>query len=566
MRLRCFYLVASGFLYLCLVPWLQCCSQYALLRTRSMIQTLTPTTIISIIIGYFLVLITISYFTSKDTDSNESFFLAGRKSPWFLVAFGMIGASLSGVTFISVPGWVGEVNTTTGKTQGFAYLQVVMGYLLGYAVIATILLPLYYRLGLTSIYEYLNQRFGKYSYKIGAFYFLVSRIIGASFRLYLVAIVLQEFVMNSFGIPFPVTVMTTIALIWIYTFRGGIQTIVYTDALQTLSMLVAVILTIIGIGQALETDISGLTDMVQNSDFSQVFFFEGGWSDPYNFWKQFFSGALITIVMTGLDQDMMQKNLSCRSLRDAQKNMFTFSIVLFFANILFLSMGALLYIYATQVGIDIPGSTDQLYPTIALQHLGPFIGILFIIGLIAAAYSSADSALTALTTSFCVDFLNFSTNEQSEAEQKKTRTITHVGFSIVLIIVILIFNSLNNDAVIKQLFVAAGYTYGPLLGLFTFGMATNLKIREILDLSAFSWGARLPSQLQRVNLVILVCLLSPVLSYFINMYSAQLFYGFEFGFLIIALNGFLTFMGLLAISYHDYEDQLDKHEPYQEEG
>jgi SSS family transporter len=529
-----------------------------------MIQTLTPTIIISIIIGYFLVLIAISYFTSKDTDSNESFFLAGRKSPWFLVAFGMIGASLSGVTFISVPGWVGEVNASTGKTQGFAYLQVVMGYLLGYAVIATILLPLYYRLGLTSIYEYLNQRFGKYSYKIGAFYFLVSRIIGASFRLYLVAIVLQEFVMNAFGIPFPVTVLTTIALIWVYTFKGGIQTIVYTDTLQTFSMLAAVILTIIGIGHALETDISGLSDMVKNSDFSQVFFFEGGWSDPYNFWKQFFSGALITIVMTGLDQDMMQKNLSCRSLRDAQKNMFTFSIILFFANILFLSMGALLYIYATQVGIEIPGSTDQLYPMIALQHLGPYIGILFIIGLIAAAYSSADSALTALTTSFCIDFLNFSTNEQNEAEQKRTRTITHIGFSIVLLIVILIFNSLNNDAVIKQLFVAAGYTYGPLLGLFTFGMATNLKIREVLDLSVLSWGERLPKPLQRINLVVLVCLLSPVLSYFLNLYSAQLLYGFEFGFLIIALNGFLTFMGLLAISYHDYEDQLDKHEPYQE--
>ncbi|MEL7220321.1 MAG: sodium:solute symporter [Bacteroidota bacterium] len=530
-----------------------------------MIQTLTPTTIISIIIGYFLVLIAISYFTSKDTDSNESFFLAGRKSPWFLVAFGMIGASLSGVTFISVPGWVGEVDANTGKTQGFAYLQVVMGYLLGYAVIATVLLPLYYRLGLTSIYEYLNQRFGTYSYKIGAFYFLVSRIIGASFRLYLVAIVLQEFVMNAYGVPFPITVMTTIALIWIYTFRGGIQTIVYTDTLQTLSMLVAVVLTIIGIGEALETDVSGLSEMVQNSDFSQVFFFDGGWSDPYNFWKQFFSGALITIVMTGLDQDMMQKNLSCRSLRDAQKNMFTFSIVLFFANILFLSMGALLYIYAGQVGIEIPTSTDQLYPTIALQHLGPFIGILFIIGLIAAAYSSADSALTALTTSFCVDFLNFSTNEQTEAKQKRTRTFTHIGFSVVLIIVILIFNSLNNDAVIKQLFTAAGYTYGPLLGLFTFGMTTNLKIREVIDLSIFKWGERLPRPLQRVNLVILVCLLSPVLCYIINTYSAQLFYGFEFGFLIIALNGFLTFMGLLAISYHDYEDQLDKHEPYQDE-
>lgn len=531
-----------------------------------MVQTLTPTVIISIITGYFLVLMLISYLTSKGANNNESFFLAGRQSPWFLVAFGMIGASLSGVTFISVPGWVGEVDQTTGRTQGFAYLQMVMGYLLGYAAIALVLLPLYYRLGLTSIYEFLEQRFGRYSYKIGAFYFLVSRVIGASFRLYLVAIVLQEFVMNAFDVPFPVTVVTTILLIWVYTFRGGIKTIVYTDALQTLSMLTAVVLTILGIGQALETDVSGLVDMVSNSAYSQVFFFEGGWSDPYNFWKQFLAGALITIVMTGLDQDMMQKNLSCRNLRDAQKNMFTFSIVLFFANILFLSLGALLYIYAMQVGIDIPESTDKLYPLIALQHLSPYIGILFIIGLIAAAYSSADSALTALTTSFCIDFLGFGKQAEEDVQltQKRTRFYVHIGFSVVLLIVILIFNALNNAAVIKQLFTAAGYTYGPLLGLFTFGMVTDLKIREVLDLSNYGWGERLPKALQKINLVILVCLLAPCLSYVIDRFSADLLYGFKFGFLIIALNGFLTFLGLLAISYHDYEDQLDKHEPYQE--
>lgn len=529
-----------------------------------MIQTLTPTVILSIIIGYFLVLILISYFTSKNADSNESFFLAGRQSPWFLVAFGMIGASLSGVTFISVPGWVGQVDAKTGDTQGFAYLQMVMGYMLGYVAIALVLLPLYYRLGLTSIYEFLEQRFGFYSYKVGAFYFLLSRVIGASFRLYLVAIVLQEFVMNAFDIPFPVTVLTTILLIWVYTFRGGIRTIVYTDTLQTLSMLVAVVLTILGIGSALETDISGLAEMVTNSAYSQVFFFEGGWSDPYNFWKQFLSGALITIVMTGLDQDMMQKNLSCRSLRDAQKNMFAFSIVLFFANVLFLSLGALLYIYAMQVGIEIPASSDKLYPVIALQHLAPYIGILFIVGLIAAAYSSADSALTALTTSFCVDFLGFNKEEEKEGEQKRTRFYVHIGFSVVLLGVILIFNALNNDAVIKQLFTAAGYTYGPLLGLFTFGMFTNLKVREVLDLNNYPWGQRMPKPLRRINLVILVCLLSPIFSYIINTFSADLLYGFEFGFLIIALNGFLTFLGLLAISYHDYEDQLVKHEPYQE--
>ncbi|MEL7424791.1 MAG: hypothetical protein AAFN81_17515 [Bacteroidota bacterium] len=304
--------------------------------------------------------------------------------------------------------------------------------------------------------------------------------------------------------------------------------------------------------------------MVSNSPYSQVFFFEGGWSDPYNFWKQFFAGALITIVMTGLDQDMMQKNLSCRSLGDAQKNMFVFSIVLFFANILFLSLGAVLYIYAQQVGIEIPTQTDELYPLIALQHLAPYIGILFIVGLIAAAYSSADSALTALTTSFCVDFLNFKKQEGREEEQKRTRFIVHIGFSILLLIVIVVFNELNNDAVIKQLFTAAGYTYGPLLGLFTFGMSTNLKVREVLDFNNYSWGKYLPARYRRVNLVILVCLYSPIITFAIDHYSVELLYGFEFGFLIIALNGFLTFLGLLAISYHDYEDQLVKHEPYQE--
>jgi len=295
-----------------------------------------------------------------------------------------------------------------------------------------------------------------------------------------------------------------------------------------------------------------MVDLIQNSNYSRVFFFEGGWSDPYNFWKQFFAGALITIVMTGLDQEMMQKNLSCRSLGDAQKNMFSFSIVLVFAKLLFLALGALLYIYAAQVGIDVPSSTDQLYPLIALQHLAPYIGILFILGLVAAAYSSADSALAALPTSFCIDFLNFdkTPDEETAAVQKKTRIRVHIAYSAVSVVVILIFNALNNDAVIKQLFTAAGYTYGPLLGLFCFGMFTKLKLRE---------------RIGNINLVVLVCLLSPVVSYLINTYSAKLLFGFQFGFLIIALNGLLTFLGLLAISYHDYEDQLKSYEPYQDD-
>lgn len=486
---------------------------------------MTPTIILSVIIAYFLLLIGISYFTGKDAN-NEEFFLAGRKSNWLVVAFGMIGASLSGVTFISVPGTVGA----GGANQAFSYMQVVFGYLLGYAVIALVLMPLYYRLKLTSIYTYLEQRLGWNAYKTGAAYFLLSRILGASFRLYLVAIVLQGFVFGPLGIPFWATVATTILLIWVYTFRGGINTIIWTDTLQTASMLLAVIITIFSIGSALETDLGGLIDYVRNSEYSQVFFFDGGWSDPNNFFKQFISGALITIVMTGLDQDMMQKNLSCPNIRDAQKNMFTFSAVLVFANLLFLSLGALLYIYAANVGLTLPEQSDQLYPMIALNHLSPVVGIIFVIGLIAAAYSSADSALTALTTSFCVDFLDFEKSERTEQEKKKIRFRVHIGFSVVLFLVIIIFSLINDQAVISQLLKVAGYTYGPLLGLFAFGMITDLKVNN-------RW-------------VIPICLAAPILTFVLDYYSTDIFYGFQFGYLNLAVNGLLTFVGLLTISYH----------------
>ncbi|MCP3928415.1 MAG: sodium:solute symporter [Bacteroidetes bacterium] len=494
-----------------------------------MIQELTPTLILGLIVAYFLVLMGVSWFTGKNA-GNDDFFIAGRKSPWILVAIGMIGASLSGVTFISIPGVVGA----EGANQGFSYMQMVFGYLLGYVVVATVLMPLYYRLNLTSIYGYLEKRFGWEAYKTGAAYFLLSRTIGASFRLYLVAIVLQKFVMEPFGVPFWVTVLSTIVLIWVYTFRGGIKTIVWTDALQTICMLTAVVLTIIAIGQSLEKSIPELITLVRQSDYSQFFFFKGGWSDPNNFFKQFISGALITIVMTGMDQDMMQKNLSCKNIGDAQKNMFTFSIILVFANLLFLTLGALLYLYAANVGLAIPEKTDQLYPTIALQHLSPVIGITFILGLIAAAYSSADSALTSLTTAFCVDFLGFERSDQPEEKKKRTRFGVHIGFSILLLLIIIVFNSINNDAVISQLFIAAGYTYGPLLGLFSFGMLTKLKVRH-------KW-------------VIPVCIVAPILSYIINTFSSILLSGFQFGFLIVALNGLLTFLGLWLISYTDYEE------------
>jgi len=339
-------------------------------------KSLTPEIIFGVIAAYFLVLMAISYFTSRGAD-NSTFFLANRKSPWYLVAFGMIGASLSGVTFISIPGAVGAEHTilndegvlTYNKNVSFSYMQMVFGYLVGYVVIALVLLPLYYRNNLTSIYGYLGNRFGNNSYKIGAFYFLLSRVIGASFRLFLVAIVFQ-YICDIFqmNVPFWVTVAITILLIWIYTFRGGIKTIVWTDTLQTFFMLLAVVLTISAIGNALGKNWSELTTMIQQSEYSKMFFFDDFVSDPNNFYKQFISGALIAIVMTGLDQDMMQKNLSCRTLGESQKNIFAFSFVLIFVNLLFLGLGALLYLYATNVGIEIPSRTDLVFPTLVLDN------------------------------------------------------------------------------------------------------------------------------------------------------------------------------------------------------
>ncbi|MBB4079530.1 Na+/proline symporter [Lewinella aquimaris] len=510
--------------------------------------SLSPLAILGIVAVYFAVLVLVSFLTSKRESENADFFLAGRKSPWPLVAIGMVGSSLSGVTFISIPGAVGA----GGVNQAFSYMQVVMGYLLGYLVIALVLLPLYYRMGLTSIYEYLRTRIGRHGYKIGAFYFLLSRTIGSSFRLFLVAVVLQQFVAAPIGIPFFVTVATTILLIWLYTFRGGIKTIIVTDTLQTVCMLTAAGITVYYIANALDTDLGGVANLIEQSDYSQWFFFEGGWSDPNNFFKQFFSGALITIVMTGLDQDMMQKNLSMPNFRDAQKNMLVFSIVLVFANLLFLSLGALLYIYAATVGLAIPGSSDLLYPTIALVNLPPVAGILFVLGIVAAAYSSADSALTALTTSFCVDFLGM--GDRAEAgggaqvqrdSDKTRRLLVHSGFSVLLFCVIMAFQLINDEAVINSLFKAAGYTYGPLLGLFSFGLLTNYRVREVVTIG----GLEVPA-------LVLICLLSPVASILVDTYSAELLGGFQFGFLILAFNGLLTFLGLIALSEFSETDRI----------
>ncbi|MBT8231533.1 MAG: sodium:solute symporter [Saprospiraceae bacterium] len=483
----------------------------------------SPTVLIITITTYFLLLYAISYFTSKGADT-KTFFNADKQSHWLLVAIGMIGASLSGATFISIPGKVGA----SGLNMAFSYMQVVMGYLMGYAFIAMVLLPLYYKLNLLSIYEYLEKRFGVVSYKMGAFFFIISRIVGASFRLFLMTIVLHPFVLEPLGVSFEMTILITLILIWVYTFRGGIKTIVWTDTLQTVTMLLAVALTVYFIIGELNIGFFDIKSEIVKADMSQMFFFENGWADNNNFFKQFLSGALITIVMTGLDQDMMQKNLTCRSLKDAQKNMFVFSIILVVANLLFLTLGAMLYIYASQKGIAIPESTDQLYPLIALENLPSFVGIVFIIGLIAAAYSSADSALTSLTTSFCIDFLDFQKKERTEKEKRKTRLIVHVAFTVILFISISIFNQLNNDAVINNLLKAAGYTYGPLLGLFAFGLFTKLTVKD-------KW-------------VWIVVLLSPLISAYLDLNSETIFNGFKFGFTILALNGLITFLGLLSLS------------------
>ena len=469
-----------------------------------------PLHIILLIIGYFSVLILISYITGKSAN-NDTFFKANNSSPWYLVAFGMIGASLSGVTFISVPGWV--------ESQQLSYMQMVLGYVVGYAIIGLVLLPLYYKLNLTSIYTYLQNRFGEYSYKTGASFFLLSRTIGAAFRLFLVANVLQLLLFDAYGIPFWVTVTITILLIWLYTFKGGIKTIVWTDALQTLFMLIAVGVCIYTISDELQ--ISNLFTYVADSELSKTFFFDD-WKTGNYFWKRFFAGAFIAVVMTGLDQDMMQKNLTCRNLKDAQKNMFWFTIVLVIVNFFFLALGILLTDYAQKNGID--AHKDLLFPTIAGKgFLGTSAALFFLLGLIAAAYSSADSALTSLTTSFSIDILEIDKRKEKK-EQEKIRKKIHVLFSFILIGVILIFKYFIADAsVIAKIFTFAGYTYGPLLGLYAFGLFTKLNVKD--------------------KFVPIICIVSPFIAFGINEFTKSKF-GFDFEFFILVLNGWITFIGL----------------------
>ncbi len=430
----------------------------------------------------------------------------------------MVGASLSGVTFISVPGWVVD--------SQFTYLQMILGYLVGYAVVANVLMPLYYRLQLTSIYTYLEDRFGRFSYKTGASFFLLSRVIGASFRLFLVANVLQLTLFDSWNVPFYVTVIVTIALIWLYTNRGGIKTIIWTDTLQTFSMLLAVIVSILLITRFMDLSLGEMIGRVARSGDSGIWVFRD-WQAGNHFIKHFLSGAFITIVMTGLDQDMMQKNLSCRNIREAKKNMYLMSFSLIPFNLLFLFLGAVLIQFSLYRGIPVPESTDDLFPLIATGgYLPQVVGVFFILGLVAAAYSSADSALTSLTTSFTVDILD----GQRMAEEKLTRTrrMVHLGVSLVLGIVIMIFRAINDESVISALFRMAGYTYGPLLGLYAFGLFTRLQVRD--------------------RLVPLLAVLSPVLSFLLSYFSDQLFGGYQFGFELLIVNGAIMFLFLWFIS------------------
>jgi len=482
---------------------------------------MSPFLLLGIILIYFAVLVAITYFTSKD-DSNEVFFKANRNSPWYVVAFGMIGASLSGVTFISVPGWV-------DSTQ-FSYMQIVIGYFFGYVIIATVLLPLYYRMNLTSIYEYLLIRFGPKSHKMGAFFFLLSRILIASFRLFLVASVLQYFILDTWHIPFELTVIFSVLFIWLYTYRAGIKTIVWTDTLQTFLMIAAVIFAVVILLDKLPFT---FIEFINSDDFKTYgkTFFNDDINDRKHWLKSFLGGMFIAIAMTGLDQDNMQKNLTCKNLRASQKNVISLGLILIPVNLIFLFLGALLFTYANIYQVEIPVvegkiKTDLLFPEIALnQNFGNGLGIIFILGLIAAAYSSADSALTSLTTSFSIDFIGI--DSRPKKDKKKIRKWIHLLFSVLLVLIIIAYQYILEDNVISSLLKVSSYTYGPLLGLFSFGILTKYKLKE-------KW-------------VWFVSIAALNLSFILNAYSQSLFNGYNFGYEILIVNGLLTFIGLYLI-------------------
>lgn len=484
---------------------------------------MTPGILLLFLLVYFSVLLGIAYFTSRKSADNTAFFVANRSAKWYMVAFGMIGTALSGVTFISVPGAVGNTD--------FGYFQFILGNAVGFVIIAYVLLPLYYRMNLTSIYTYLEERLGHRSYKTGAMIFLISRTIGSAFRLYLVAIILQRFIFDAWNVSFAVTIILCLLLIWLYTNKGGLKTIIVTDMLQTFFLVLAVILSIYFMADSLGMGFFETIETVKESSYSKIFFWEDPLGNSMYFWKHFLGGIFVTIGMTGLDQDMMQKNLSMKTIGEAQKNMLTFTGIFVVINLFFLSVGALLYIYAEQVGVDVSSlrTPDYLYPEIALRHLTLLPGIIFMMGLTAATFATTDSALTALTTSFCVDFLNF--NKKTDPNDRslvRTRNRVHFAFSVVMLVVILIFRLINDDSVVTAIFTAASYTYGPLLGLFAFGLLTR---RHVAD-----------------KLVPYICLLSPVICYLLNVYVLTPYTSYAMGFELIIYNGAITWLMLWATS------------------
>lgn len=481
---------------------------------------MTPILVVLTIAGYFGALFLISYFASRKVD-NRSFFQGTRKTPWYVVAFATIGSAISGVTFISVPGWVGTTN--------FAYLQMAMGFVAGQIIVAYILIPLFYKMNLVSIYEYLQNRFGMLTYQTGAWFFFVSKMLGAAVRLFLVCAVLQLLVFAPLGLPFVLNVTVTVFAVWLYTFKGGVSTLIWTDLFKTFCLVSTVVLCILFISLDLNLSFGGIVETVSNSKLSRMFFFDEI-NDKRFFFKQFFAGMFTLIATTGLDQDMMQRNLSCKNFKDSQKNMITSGISQFFVIALFLILGVLLYTFAEQNSITIPEKTDQLFPIIATQSGLPIIvGILFVIGLIAAAYSAAGSALTALTTSFTVDILKVSNKD--EATVTRTRKKVHIGMSIAMVLMILVFNIFSNSSVIDAVYVLASYTYGPILGMFAFGIFMKKKVYD--------------------KFVPLVAVLSPILCFVLQSNSEKWFGGYAFSYELLIMNALFTFIGLLLLIRKD---------------
>lgn len=498
---------------------------------------MSPVLVLTILLVYFSLLVLISYITGRNAD-NDAYFLGNKKSPWIAVAFGMIGDSLSGVTFISVPGAVGDE-----LGSRFSYLQLVIGYFFGYLVISRILLPLYYRLNLTSIYSYLGMRFGPYSEITGAVFFLLSRILGAGGRLYLAAFVIHWIVLENLGVDFYQSVAVIIVLMLVYTYRGGIKTLVWTDVLQSSLLLLGVILSIIAIKSSMDLSFSEVVTNVWGDERTETFFWD--WREGRFFPKMFIGGALMAIAMTGLDQNMMQKNLSCKSLGDAQKNITWFSIVLVIVNVFFLALGILLYQYYEVNEIKFPLKangeifTDNVFPNLAVNYLGAFAGLVFVVGLTAATFSSADSVLTTLTTSFYIDLLKIDKKEKlSEQEKQKYRKLIHLSFAVLLYLVIIVFDLMNNDAIIHTILKIASYTYGPLLGMFAFGIFSKRKVKD--------------------SVVPIICIVAPVICYFLTIYGTTLLNGYVFGYELLGVNALIVIVGMYIFSTKNNDATLLK--------